>query len=213
MQPTVPLQIDAGSNKDPLIRGTYFCVDCQVPQPNWLLRLDGANIPIFLIGISGIILSPIGGGTFTQPRQIDELFEFIENMPGFSVEVNDIWIPTFVFRNEVPNRGDICRMDLPLFQWAFAQRVAWNPEHPNWREYSQMWHPSPEESSVFRAWEERTRAAAQEQYPKDKELALRWRNDDPDGPTKGGPLGLGPLGPIFPPPQPHQTYGDQTMNL
>ena len=187
---SVPIIIDA---LDPrVVRCTYFYIEATEPQPNWTLELGLEEIPILLIGLSAIVVDTLNGGRFSSADEIEKLFNRVESMPGFSVEVSDIWLPTFLFRGNQAGRGAVYRLDRAAFGRAFAQgRDGFNLEV--WDSHRPELEFSPEETNAFKAWGQNTIAWAQERFPKNPELKLNRR--DPE-------MGLGNLLPSPEPPPP-----------
>jgi hypothetical protein len=209
--PAVPVQVDSVVRGGGVVRCTYFCIDCQLPQPGWSIGLGNQSFPMFLLGVSGILLGPVSGERFTSPVQIEQLFDVIETVPGFSVEVNDIWIPSWIFRDRPPARGNILRIGTEMFRFAYQQREGWSADNPMWKEFHENWSVSVEEAEVFQEWERWTISVAKERYHENRDRALPWQksDSDPDAPTlvppwepPPGPSGNIPAGtPTLPTPK------------
>ena len=192
--PTVPIFVDSTRPSGNAIytRCTYFCIDCQTPQSDWSLALGGSSFPIVLLGMNGIIVSPLEGGFFTRPTQIEQLFDLIEQTDGFVVEVNDILVPTRLLPDEKNRRGDVLRAEINFFRSAFAFRSSRLAEDKfladRERADSHLFF-SREETMVFREWEKNVIAEAKTYYLQNRALALGWRgrDNDPGAPGKNRP--------------------------
>jgi hypothetical protein len=217
--PTVPIFVDSTrpSGNARFARCTYFCIDCQTPQTDWSLALSYDSIPIVLLGMSCIIISPLEGGFFTRPQQIEKLFDLIERMDGLVIEVNDILVPTRLLPDrENRHRGDTLRTGINFFRSAFAFRAGRQSEEEYFLQAERAEQPlffSAEETQAFRGWEENVINEVKRDYPKDSEMALRWidRNDDPGAAVQNRPppdipppsdLGNFPFDPTIPPRRP-----------
>jgi hypothetical protein len=106
------------------------------------------------------------------------LFEEVEASPELSVEVEDLWIPLdWLARDHEPARGDIYRIQLPLFQAAYRFRTERLSQQgflggTPWEGSAAY---SPEETAAFRAWAEAQIEEARSTYPKDERLRLGYR--------------------------------------
>jgi hypothetical protein len=192
--PTVPLFLDSmnPSGSATFVRCTYFCIDCQMPQAGWSLELNGGSLPILLLGMSGIILSPLEGGSFTNPQQIERLFDAIEQTDGSMVEVNDVLVPAWLLLGREQTRGEVFRADFDFFRTAFAFRSGRLSNEEYLRQTERAHSPlvfSAEETLAFRTWERNIINEVKRDYPKNSELALRWNkgDDDPGGATRNQP--------------------------
>jgi len=102
---TVPITLDgifrpqAGSAApEDLSRCIYFTMVAEDPSQNWELVLGNQRIPFILLGLSGIIHSPVSDGPeFDTADQLDSLIETIESISSpyaISVETGVLWVPT-----------------------------------------------------------------------------------------------------------------------
>ncbi|HEY4247129.1 MAG TPA: hypothetical protein VGM64_09750 [Lacunisphaera sp.] len=219
--PTVPVFIDSTrpSGNARYARCTYFCIDCQIPQTDWSLLLGTGSIPIILLGMSCIIVSPLEGGFFTHPRQIEHLFDLIEQTDGLVLEVNDVLIParSMPTLGERDARGAVLRAEIGFFRSAFAFRSSRLSEEDYFRQTTGAEQPlvfSAEETRTFRAWEENVIAEAKRYYREHRDQALQWkgRDDDPGASAQKRPpppdlppppdWGNPPFSPAIPPRRP-----------
>jgi len=104
---SVPVSVDAVRTVDTLemVRGVYFVVTSDVPWPDWLPGtphdtgedLDELGVRLHLLGSAGVVYGPAARGRyFTHPDQLDQVFEMYDRPEdGFTVEVQDVMIPTF----------------------------------------------------------------------------------------------------------------------
>jgi len=123
----VPVTVDAVKNNPGfcMTRCTYLTVESSGPTPGWILRLQDADIPFVMLGLSVVITSPPGGAAcFDKPEQLDRLFDAVERKQELYVDTNDIWLPNTLFTgsgNE-PQRGNVYRVGFDLFRVACLLR-------------------------------------------------------------------------------------------
>lgn len=178
---TIPIMIDdiKKYKNFNMTRCTYFSIECDSPSPDWILELENREVPFYLFGLSGIIREPIGSKTeFDSPHFIDELFEAIEEIPELFVDINDIWLPNFLFEGSPDKRGDVYRVKERLF--IEADRFREDKISPDrflniCRELKAYLYYSETETKSFKEWANNQVLKAKEEYPKNPELALKWR--------------------------------------
>ncbi len=205
IQEQVPIFVDSVKSADGLhlTRCSYFSIECTLPSNEWTLELSDGSIPFLLIGLSGIILSPINGSRFESIEQVEELFDSIESREGLLVDSQELWVPTMVFDRR-PERGVVYRAPLKTF----AQAIRYTSSSISLEEYFENVKELGEdgtvrfsevETTVFKSWEESIIEDAIASYPKDEELKLRYDGDDDHDPPGVGidtppksPLGDGP---------------------
>ena len=179
---SIPIMIDSIKKyKDfSMSRCTYFTVESDTPSPNWIINLEHLRIPFYLLGISGIIWKPLGDQlTFKSPDLVDELFEAIERIPELYVDINDIWLPNFLFRPGSPKRGNVYRVAEKLFAEAYRYRQDQIQQKKfllYCEEAIRLISFSGIETKSFHEWEMNQIAIAKNIYPKNKEFALKWRD-------------------------------------
>jgi len=180
---SVPLIVDdvrKGPNFS-IVRCSFFTIETDMPSSDWRMTLGNHRISFYLLGLSGVIWRPMRGIIFGKPSQIDELFELIERDPILSVGVNDIWFPFSLF-NECVRRGDVYRVSEELFKMGYLfrrDRVS-KEEFFDYCERSRHdLRESTKETESFRRWSSMQIERAKESYPKNRELALKWREDVP----------------------------------
>jgi hypothetical protein len=179
---SVPVSVDAvrtvGGTE--MARVTYFVVASEVPAPTWLIRPRLASeFSVEVLGLMGVICGPGPGiPRFSRPDQIAALFEEVEASPELSVELEDLWIPRdWLARDHQPARGDVYRIQLPLFQAAYRFRTEELSregfvERTQWEGLISF---SPEETDAFRAWADAQIDEARSIYPKDEQLRLDYQ--------------------------------------
>jgi hypothetical protein len=162
-----------------LTRCTYFSIESDEPSDAWLLELKKQRIPFLLLGLSGVIAAPSRRRPFfDSPASIDGLFETIESTPGLFVDINDVWLPNDLFGDRPATRGDIYRVDAPLFLKAQNFRVgrltpssfgAIGESRSGSLRYSDA------ETRAFKEWSSGHITAARAKYHADKSRALTYR--------------------------------------
>jgi hypothetical protein len=176
----VPVVVDDVKRygKFKMTRCTYFTIECDAPSSNWVLELGKKSIPFLLIGLSGLIVRPIGGGRlFESSDSIDELFKTIESDPSLYVDINDLWLPNKLFQG-LPHRGEVYRVGSRLFHVAYLCREERISEDQFFRQCSELKsliRLSKKETRSFASWSRLQIERARDSYPKSKGLELKWR--------------------------------------
>ena len=160
-----------------LVRCNYLAIEADDPMPGWALRLDGTNsLPFFMLGLSGIIVSPPGKRQFSSGGDVDATINLLESH-GFTVEASDLWLPHFLFKKQsfdlVP--GLVFRVNGALFAFAFRYRdgqVSWE-EFAGFCRETEVPRFSREESAAFKDWHQRVRANVQEQQFQRRDRMLK----------------------------------------
>lgn len=124
---TIPITIDSVKDVESyrMTRCTYFSIENSTPVPGWTLHTTDVDLNFFMMGLSGVITSPLGDEQyFDTPDNLDHLFEVLERNEELCVEVNDIWLPNVLFENIVakPERGQVYRIGHDLFKAAYKLR-------------------------------------------------------------------------------------------
>ena len=180
----IPLLVD--DRKDypnfQMTRLSYFCVECATPSPGWTLVLEQTRVPFLMMGLSGIITGPPERDRFSSPDDIDAIFARIEADERFYVDINDLWIPNSCFRDSEPQRGDVIRIGLKLFEQALAFRgnsISMEVYIGRAHDFADLIEPSPEEAEAFSQWNIRQIERAVELHHTEYEgRTLKWAEDE-----------------------------------
>jgi len=187
---SVPLIIDdVRKNPDfPIVRCSFFTIENDMPSPDWRMTLSNHRVSFHLLGLSGVIWKPTKGTTFNHPARIDELFEIIERDPELHIGIIDIWFPDWLFGEHV-KRGDVYRVSEDLFRMGYLFRR----DRISKEEFLEFCHKfrdniriSAKEAESFRKWSATQIESAKEAYPKNRDLALKWRESEPPRTERGG---------------------------
>jgi hypothetical protein len=178
---TIPVSLDAVRNLDgmDMARVTYFVIGSEVPEPTWQLRPARASeYSIEVLGLTGVICGPgLRSPMFRNADELTALFEEVEANKGLSIEIEDLWIPlSWLSRGREPERGDVFRLRLPLFQAAYRFRIEdiSQQEFLQATEWTGSVSYSAEETDAFRAWAQDRIADAVAAFPKDPQLELAY---------------------------------------
>ena len=159
---TIPVQVDSLKTmlQPPLVRFTYFTVECDAPTLGGSVKDGGAEIPLLITELSGVVLGHGPEGTpLDAPEKIESLIEAVEADPGLYVDTQDLWVPlAFCPEGEPPRHGEVLRMDGELFIAAHAYRF----DRGNLEVFESLrdaerdlLRRSPEETAAFAAWGDR----------------------------------------------------------
>ncbi len=122
---SIPVVIDSVKNlKDfKMCRCTYFSVQSDSPSKDWSIGLPSKKTPLFMVGISSVIYQPSNSSNlFDSPDKYDRLFHFIEDKTEGYVDLNDLWLPNFLFERKYRKRGNLFRISAGLFTAAHNYR-------------------------------------------------------------------------------------------
>lgn len=173
-----PVFVDAVANAQeaPIVRVTYLTIECVDPVWGWRLDIQGAAMPIGLLGLAAVVLRPFDEARFRVPSQFDDLIRRVESQPGFSVETGDLWLPLFLF--SAPQAGDVFRVSARLFGVAHLYRYG----RADRREFEGMADSlrqgisfSADETKAYHQWHDLV--AHREPVNKNPELRLPRRGD------------------------------------
>ena len=96
---TIPVIIDDVKDQPgfQMSRCTYFSLASNVPSTD--ITLDTRiNSPSLMVGFVSVICRPSNRSLlFDSPRKISGLFERVEKNQGLYVDINDLWLPNFLF--------------------------------------------------------------------------------------------------------------------
>lgn len=180
---SVPVFVDAvrdiGDQR--MARVTYFVVSSEAPLPTWDLSGTLESPSVRALGMMGVICAPASPSTrFESPEQMDAVYDLLEDTPGLSVQIEDLWLPTDWF----PEPGDpplyaVYRVSLPLFQRGYRFRTGEisQAELQNF-EWKGAISYSPEETEALRTWAKMQVNHARAAYPKSHDLELAYTEDD-----------------------------------
>lgn len=164
-----------------MTRCTYFTIESDTPSPDWILGLGNLDIPFYLLGLSGIIWKPVKGDFFDNPDLIEKLFNAIEEGPGLYIDVNDIWLPNYLFYSSKSKRGDVYRIGEELFNKAYLyreDRISKEEFLMFCEKLEEELYFSEKEAYSFRRWGKDQIAMAKQIYPKNRELELKWHGNN-----------------------------------
>jgi hypothetical protein len=176
-------------------RCDYFTIECDAPSPGWTLSLGSQKIPFLMNALSGVIYRPSGAGAlFTDPMEIERLFDTIEENGGLYVGHADIWLPNGLLefvcakRDFGISRGTVVRVGLAAFQAATAFRMDAIDADRFLSVLHEFQHTvtfSHEENEAFASWRKWQVEMAKERFPKNGNLALRWKPQNDNRATEG----------------------------
>ena len=171
-------------------RCEYFTIECVTPTPGWTLELGSLDIPILMLGLSGVVYRPSPTkARFKSGDQIEGLFDAIEMDGELSVGTADIWLPNGLLERAVEpkkklGRGLTVRIGLPLFKAALLFRTD-SVDRSGFAEAAEglarSVRFSKKENKAFAQWRQMQVKRAKDDYPKDREMELHW-NDRSNGP-------------------------------
>ena len=177
---TVPVMIDDRKNISnfQMTRVTYFYIEAVEPSPDIPLRKTSLGRSILPLEFSGVIYKPLGRSSrFKTAKQIEKLFQGVEQHETLYVDSDNIWIPNLLF-NKPPKRADVFRVPFELFARLYTicrDDATLAAGLQQIKDSSGLITLSDEESSAFAEWTTGIIADAKAAYPKNKNLALTWR--------------------------------------
>ncbi len=178
----IPVLLDDFKDFDDLkmSRFTYYTIECDELSLGWEIELEKIRIPVCLIGLSAIVWRPIDEKLheFTNPQLIDDLFNAIEEKENLFIEFEEIWIPNYIFSKLSKNRGDVFRLKLDLFNYAFryqSGKLEMEEYTTGVDRFINDIKFSEAETDAFKNWSNEQVSVAKELYPKNKELEIKWR--------------------------------------
>jgi len=185
-----------------MARVTYFVLTSDAPAGVWEIELPPlAGLPgVGALGIAGVVYSAMGESDeigyesvesdplFEHPDDIAAIFSLEHGESPITVQVEDVWMPVAWFQ-EVdtwgrrggrtasipPERGDVYRVALPLFQDAYRYTAGEiDLERLVSLETGDQVFASPVESEAIRAWSQDQIDETIAAFP-DKTVKLRYR--------------------------------------
>lgn len=199
----IPVTLDAVREIDgiEMARVTYFVLTSDAPAGVWEIELPplAGLHGVGALGTAGVVYSAMGesdeigyesveSDLFERPDDIAAIFRLEHGESPITVQVEDVWMPVAWFQDvdtwgrragrapsRAPERGDVYRVALPLFQDAYRYTAGEiDLERLVSLETGDQIFASPVESEAIRAWSQdqidETRAA----FP-DKTVKLRYR--------------------------------------
>lgn len=162
-------------------RCTYFSVATTLLSLDQSSDILDEKIPYLIVGVTGVIFQPSGKSPFFDcPQKITDFFDAVEEKSDFYVDINDIWVPNFVFRKKFSKRGRVFRISPVLFRSAFQ----FQNEQITEKEFLDFCKKvnlqavfSPGETKAFSVWGEQQIKGARDHYRTNKELWLKHKND------------------------------------
>ena len=179
MNKTIPIMIDDRKmyKNFNMTRCTYFSIECDRPSGDSILGLVSKEIPFFLLGISGIIFKPLSGNShFNSVQSIDLLFTTVEDNPSLFIDINDIWLPNYLFQ-EQQKRGFIFRIPTKLFFIGLEYRddqISLEKYTSRCEEFHNSVEYSKKESETFKKWNESHIKQAVDIHQEKKKFDLKW---------------------------------------
>lgn len=186
MMPTndIPLVVDDVKKHQqfPMVRCNYLSVECDYPNEGLALNVGGETLPFLTLNLVGIVMRPFGAERFSSVELIEDLFERIEDKAGLLVDVDDIWLPVFLFDdiNIVPKVGDVYRIKIDGFTLALSfreNRLDLEAFIKGCKKLERPLFLSEDEMAAFSKWHDMQVQNAIEEYPKSKELELPWHEE------------------------------------
>jgi hypothetical protein len=175
---TIPVIIDdvkaqAGFQ---MSRCTYFSIASNVPSPD--ITLDPrTNLPSIMVGFTSVICRPSNRSMlFDRPEKISGLLERVEKNLGLYVDINDLWLPNFVFDEKNRKRSSVYRIESELFRLAFnyQNEIISDKDFIRYcRNMKLTADFSPKETEAFSKWGKQRIEHAREYYHKSRKRRLR----------------------------------------
>jgi len=182
---SVPVIVETGSRPYfAMVRCNYLYIECDEPAPGWQIGFGRGSMPFLMLGLVGIIQTPLDAPRFTEERHLHELFDWADSQPVLEIHFADLWLPDFLFAPNYMNVGAVYRLDYELFAAAFRFRDG-RLSAGEFAGLAEEFHGSSrfseEETRVFDSWSRRTVEEAISQRDKDPELRLGTRLRDNRG--------------------------------
>jgi hypothetical protein len=176
---TVPIMIDDHKNtfEFKMTRVTYFYIEAMEPSENIPLEQTELGMAILPLEFSGVICKPLGAGDyFKTAKQIEALFQTVEQYETLYVDSDNIWVPNDMF-NKPPQRAEVYRVPFDLFARMYtlcrddASGAAGKQKITSAAGLIKF---SKNESFAFLDWTNGIVTEAIAAYPMNKSLALKW---------------------------------------
>ncbi len=176
---TIPVMVDDCKDLDgfQMTRVTYFYVESLEPSDSILYDAGQLEFPVISLEFTGIVYKPLGlGEYFDSPELIEEYFQGVEKSEILYVDSDNLWVPNRLFPSK-PRRGEVFRMNSRLFTriYTLCRDDAFLDDRAVKLSTSAgdiLF--SEDETKAFKRWTEGIVKGAVENYPKNKELMVRW---------------------------------------
>lgn len=173
---TIPVIIDDVKDQPgfQMSRCSYFSIASNVPSPD--ITLDPrTNLPSIMVGFISVICRPSNRSPlFDKPEKLSGLLERVEKNQGLYVDINDLWLPNFIFDEENRKRSCVYRIDIELFRLAFNyqnEAISDNDFIKYCRDMKLTADFSPKETKAFFKWGREQIEHARKYY---KENTAKW---------------------------------------
>lgn len=199
----IPVTIDAVRELDDIemARVTYFVLTSDAPAGVWEIELPplAGLHGVGALGIAGVVYSAMGesdeigyesveSDLFEHSDDIAAIFSLEHGESPITVQVEDVWMPVAWFQDvntwgrrparapsRAPERGDVYRVALALFQDAYRYTAGEiDLERLVSLETGDRVFASPVESEAIRAWSQEQIDETRAAFP-DKTVKLRYR--------------------------------------
>lgn len=187
----VPVIVDSVKTEPifPMTRCNYLCVECDAAKPSWQIAIGDEALPFLMLRLVGVIQQPFGALHFDTAELIEDLFRRIEDEADLLVDIEDIWLPNFLFESHDyrPRPGYVYRVNNQLFAQAWEFRQGQQDRETFLsvcREVGEGVFFSEKETEAFAEWHKSQISSAIEQYPKNKRFELPWPDQAVGGPEE-----------------------------
>ncbi len=179
----IPVIIDDVKDEEDfkMSRCTYFSVSSTLLSSDQSFDLLEEQIPYLMVGVTGVISQPSEKSLlFDDPQKITDFFDAVEKKPDFYVDINDIWLPNFVFSETMSERGNVFRISLDLFKIAFQfqnEQITEKEFLDFCKKMNLQANFSSGETKAFSIWGKLQIEGAKMHYHTNKELWLKHVDD------------------------------------
>ncbi len=164
-----------------ITRCNYLSVECDSPKPGWSVGIGGVEMPFLMLGLIGVVHRPFEGERFDTPDKIEKLFFLVEQQAGLLININDVWLPNFLFSRggATQSKGLVYRVHWDIFSTAFLFREGRLGQGTFLDRCHSLNHHeavtiSEKETKAFSLWHKEQVSNAVRQYPKNKGLVLPY---------------------------------------
>lgn len=183
---SIPIAIDARRTIEnvKVARALFYIVVSNAPIfEGTIISPDNPDHTIPILNQFGVIYRPNAERDFfTSIKDVQNLFDIIEDNFGMLVEFEDFWIPESWFNDKsLLTRGNVFRISNSLFQRCYQYREGFIRQIVDFADIDikpQDLIFSEEETNVFRAWNQMQIDNAIELYPKNENYVLEWDSNN-----------------------------------